>query len=67
MHGGQGHLALAYATVDDGGDQRILIELEVGENLRDLEAGTEARGAFRPQILCCIGLLLGLASELAGL
>ncbi|MNQ60666.1 hypothetical protein D3C85_749530 [compost metagenome] len=66
VHGGQGHLALAYAAVNDGGDQRILVELEVGENLRDLEAGTEAGGAFRPQVLCCIGLLLGLASELAG-
>src|SRR5690606_4469612 len=49
------------------GHQAVLVELKIGENFGDFQTGLVAGGAFAPQILCRVGLLLGLASELAGL
>lgn len=63
----EGDLAFAYATVDDRGDQGLLVQLEVRENLGDLQARLETGGAFRPGVLCGDGSLFGFASELASL
>jgi hypothetical protein len=67
MHLGQLDLAFAHAAIDHGGDQAVLVELEVGENLGDFQPGLVAGGAFAPQILCRVGLLLRRSGELAGL
>ncbi|MNS89134.1 hypothetical protein D3C72_1231380 [compost metagenome] len=64
--GRQLDLAFAHASIQDRGDQRVLVEFEIGEDLGDLKPCTESRVTFRPQILCRIGLLFGLASVLAG-
>src|SRR5690606_29797249 len=66
VHCSQCDLALAHAAIDDRGDQRILIELEIGEDFRDVEAGTERRRALAPVMLGGVGLLLQIAGELAG-
>jgi hypothetical protein len=59
-------ICLRAPAVDDRGDQRILVELEVGENLGDLQAGAESSTCLPPRNLGRIGLLFGLTSELAG-
>ncbi len=64
---GELDLPLAHAAVEHRGDQRVLVELEVGEDLGDFQAGLETRGAFDPEVLRGIRLLLDLAGELAGL
>lgn len=67
MHVGELDLAFAYAAIEHGGDQAVLVELEVGEDLGDLQADLVARRALAPEILCRIGLLLGITGEFAGL
>ncbi len=67
MHVGELDLAFAYAAIEHGGDQAVLVELEVGEDLGDLQADLVARRALAPEILCRVGLLLGIAGEFAGL
>ncbi|ANF23640.1 hypothetical protein PS273GM_00020 [Stutzerimonas stutzeri] len=52
MHLGQLDLAFAYAAVDDGRDQAVLVELEVGEYLGDLQPNLVTGGAFTPEVLC---------------
>lgn len=64
--GRQRDLAFTDATVEYRGHQRILIQLEVGKDLRDLEAGAETRHVFATEILRGDVLLLCLTSELAG-
>ncbi len=67
VHIGQLDLAFAHATVDNGGDQAVLVQLQVGEDLGNLEADLVAGGAFTPEVLRRIGLLFRLAGKLAGL
>ncbi|MND96866.1 hypothetical protein D3C80_891690 [compost metagenome] len=67
LHRLQLGLALAHRTVEHRGDQRLLVEAQIGENLRDLQAGAETGRAFGPDVLDGDRLLLGLAGELAGL
>jgi len=55
-----------HAAIEHGGDQRILVQLEIGKNLGDFQPGAKAGSAFSPQVLGRIVLLLRLASELAG-
>ncbi|MCY1175645.1 hypothetical protein D9M73_158890 [compost metagenome] len=64
---GQGHLAFAYGTVDHRSDQRVLVELEVGEDFGDFQAGLETRGPVGPGMLGRVALFLDLLSELASL
>ena len=59
-------LALAHGAVDHRRHQAVLVQLEVGEDLGDLQAGLETGVALRPEVLRGIGLLLDLAGELAG-
>ena len=59
------NLAFAHAAIQDRGNQRILIEFEVGENLGDLKARTETGGPFGPQVFRRIGLLFRRTSKLA--
>ena len=66
LHGGQGDLTLAHAAIDDRGNQRILIELEIGEDFRDVETGAECRCVLTPVMRCGVGLLLQITGELAG-
>lgn len=63
----QGDLAFPYASIDDRGDEGLLIQLEVREDLGDFQSGLEAGRAFCPGVLCGDGSLLGFASELASL
>lgn len=63
----QGDLAFPHASIDDRGDQGLLIQLEVREDLGDFQSGLEAGRAFRPGVLCGDRSLLGFASELASL
>jgi len=64
--GGQRNMPFPHAAIEHGGDQRILVQLEIGENLGDFQAGAKARSAFGPQVLGRIVLLFRLTSELAG-
>ncbi|RMS15574.1 hypothetical protein ALP72_05645 [Pseudomonas coronafaciens pv. coronafaciens] len=57
----------AHATVYDRSDQRILIQLEVSEDLRDFQTGLETGGAFCPVILVDLVVLLGLPGKFTGL
>ena len=65
-HGGQRDMPFTHAAIEHGSDQRILVELEIGEDLSDFQAGAKARSAFGPQVLGRIVLLFRLTSELAG-
>ncbi|MNN06033.1 hypothetical protein D3C81_1188120 [compost metagenome] len=67
LHRLQLHLALAHAAIEHRGNQRFLVELEVGENFGDFQPGAETGHAFGPDVLDGDRLLLGLAGELAGL
>lgn len=48
---GQGHLALAYRTVDDRGNQGILVQLEVSQDFGNFQARLEAGRTVRPGML----------------
>ncbi len=67
VHLGQLDLAFAHAAVDDGRDQAVLIKLEVGEYLGDFQPNLVTGGAFTPEVLCRVRLLLRRSGELAGL
>ena len=60
-------LALAHRTVQHRSQQRLLVELELGEDLGDFKAGAEAGHALGPDVLHGDGLLFGLAGQFAGL
>ena len=64
---GQGNLPLAHAAIQHRRHQRILVQLEVGENLGDLQAGAETGTAFGPEVLGRVGLLFGKPCVFAGL
>ncbi|KPZ18253.1 Uncharacterized protein ALO56_05246 [Pseudomonas viridiflava] len=59
--------AFAHAPVNDRCNQRVLIQLEVSQDLRDFQTGLETGGAVCPVILQCLVVLLGLPGELTGL
>src|SRR5690606_20609802 len=66
LHHLEAGLAFTHGTVDDRRHQAVLVQLEVGENLGDLQTYLKARGAFGPEVLRGIGLLLDLAGKLTG-
>ena len=63
----QGRLALAHRPVDDGRDQAVLIQLEIGQDLGHLQPSMETGGALRPGVLDLAGILLRRAGEAAGI
>ena len=67
LHLDQAGFALAHRTVDDRRHQAVLIELEVGENLGDLQPGAVTGHTILPDILRRPGRRLGVTGKLAGL
>lgn len=61
----QGHLAFAHGAVDDRGDQRVLVELEVGQDFSDFQAGLETRRTIGPGMLGRVALFFDVLGELA--
>ncbi|RMO84044.1 hypothetical protein ALQ33_05543 [Pseudomonas syringae pv. philadelphi] len=59
--------AFTHTTVDHRSDQRILIQLEVSEDLGDFQTGLETGGVVCPMILVGLVVLLGLPGKFTGL
>ena len=62
----QGNLAFTHRAVNHGGDERVLVELEVGQDFGDFQARLKTRRAFRPEVLGGVVLLLGLPGKFTG-
>ncbi|RMQ54470.1 hypothetical protein ALQ01_05585 [Pseudomonas savastanoi pv. glycinea] len=56
-----------HAAVNDRRNQRVLIQLEISQDLRDFQTGLETGGALCPVILVGLVVLLGLPGKLTGL
>ncbi len=64
---GQRDLAFAHASVNHGGNEGVLIELEVGQDFSDFQTRLKTRRALRPEVLGGVVLLLGVPGKFTGL